>query len=243
MKALTLWQPWASLMALGVKWIETRSWSTSYRGWLAIHAAARRPEIGLVLGDRVVGTLNGEPVLHGVATPLVTKALPLGSIVAAGRLVDVLPITDRWPDVHLLARLQRDAPRERSRSMFLRRHELLGGEADGLCFVSSDGGRGYTDGWANDQIPFGDFTPGRFAWIFEDLVRVEQRCPWCRDRAPDAAPGVCVSIDGDWWHEPGSCRYCASACPVCRAGTRRVEPIAARGRQQLWEWTPETQAA
>ena len=41
MKALTLWQPWATLMAVGIKTIETRSWRTHYRGPLAIHAAAR----------------------------------------------------------------------------------------------------------------------------------------------------------------------------------------------------------
>ncbi|HXI41622.1 MAG TPA: ASCH domain-containing protein [Bryobacteraceae bacterium] len=43
MKALTLWQPWASLVALGEKRIETRCWSTKYRGHLAIHAAAKTP--------------------------------------------------------------------------------------------------------------------------------------------------------------------------------------------------------
>ena len=32
MKALTLHQPWASLMAWGVKTIETRGWATAYRG-------------------------------------------------------------------------------------------------------------------------------------------------------------------------------------------------------------------
>jgi hypothetical protein len=37
-KGLTLLQPWASLIALGVKTIETRSWSTSWRGGLVIHA-------------------------------------------------------------------------------------------------------------------------------------------------------------------------------------------------------------
>ena len=31
-KALTLHQPWASLMAWGVKTIETRGWATAYRG-------------------------------------------------------------------------------------------------------------------------------------------------------------------------------------------------------------------
>ena len=39
MKALTLWQPWASLCAIGAKRFETRSWTTSHRGQLAIHSA------------------------------------------------------------------------------------------------------------------------------------------------------------------------------------------------------------
>ena len=43
MKALTLTQPWASLVALGHKQIETRSWATRYRGPLAIHAAKGFP--------------------------------------------------------------------------------------------------------------------------------------------------------------------------------------------------------
>lgn len=32
MKAITIWQPWASLLAYGGKQFETRSWATSYRG-------------------------------------------------------------------------------------------------------------------------------------------------------------------------------------------------------------------
>lgn len=43
MKALTLTQPWASLVAQGHKTIETRSWRTSYRGPLVIHAAKGYP--------------------------------------------------------------------------------------------------------------------------------------------------------------------------------------------------------
>lgn len=38
MKALTISQPFASLIADGEKWIENRSWLTNYRGPLAIHA-------------------------------------------------------------------------------------------------------------------------------------------------------------------------------------------------------------
>lgn len=41
MKALSLWEPWASLIAQGSKTIETRSWHTNYRGPVLIHAAKR----------------------------------------------------------------------------------------------------------------------------------------------------------------------------------------------------------
>jgi activating signal cointegrator 1 len=43
MKALTLTEPWASLLMLGEKNVETRSWRTEYRGPLAIHAAKSMP--------------------------------------------------------------------------------------------------------------------------------------------------------------------------------------------------------
>ena len=39
MKALSLMQPWASLVTHGIKTVETRSWSTKYRGELLIHAS------------------------------------------------------------------------------------------------------------------------------------------------------------------------------------------------------------
>lgn len=45
MKAISLWQPWATGMRLGLKRCETRHWPTSYRGPLAIHAA-KRVEVG-----------------------------------------------------------------------------------------------------------------------------------------------------------------------------------------------------
>lgn len=38
MKALTISQPWANLIASGLKFVENRTWATSYRGPLAIHA-------------------------------------------------------------------------------------------------------------------------------------------------------------------------------------------------------------
>lgn len=41
MKALSLWQPWASACALELKQNETRHWFLPYRGTIAIHAAKR----------------------------------------------------------------------------------------------------------------------------------------------------------------------------------------------------------
>lgn len=42
MKVLSLIQPWATLICEGQKVIETRSWKTSYRGELYIHASAKK---------------------------------------------------------------------------------------------------------------------------------------------------------------------------------------------------------
>lgn len=38
MKAITISQPFASLIADGEKWVENRTWATDYRGPIAIHA-------------------------------------------------------------------------------------------------------------------------------------------------------------------------------------------------------------
>ncbi|CCQ65412.1 hypothetical protein CWATWH0402_4143 [Crocosphaera watsonii WH 0402] len=42
-KAISLHQPYASLIAMGLKKFETRSWSTNYRGKLVICAAKKIP--------------------------------------------------------------------------------------------------------------------------------------------------------------------------------------------------------
>lgn len=44
MKALSVQQPWASLIARGVKTIETRTWATRYRGPVLI-LASKRPRV------------------------------------------------------------------------------------------------------------------------------------------------------------------------------------------------------
>jgi hypothetical protein len=82
MKGLTLYQPWASLMAAGAKRIETRSWSTSERGWVAIHAAKVIPDwLGDWAWDEPVRqALNRAGIRSGF------RDLPAGAIVALARL-------------------------------------------------------------------------------------------------------------------------------------------------------------
>ena len=74
-KALSLWQPWASLVAAGVKRHETRHWATQYRGPIAI-AAAKTMD------------LAGAPdqLCEAVAGPYWFRDLPRGFIVAVADL-------------------------------------------------------------------------------------------------------------------------------------------------------------
>lgn len=82
MKTISLWQPWATLIALGVKRFETRSWSTNYRGPLAIHAAKRQVD-RTELNQYIVDAL----VRNGITG---TGLLPYGCIVCTVDLVDIL---------------------------------------------------------------------------------------------------------------------------------------------------------
>jgi hypothetical protein len=47
LKALTIRQPWASLIIAGIKDVENRTWSTGYRGELVIHAGRSVDRAGL----------------------------------------------------------------------------------------------------------------------------------------------------------------------------------------------------
>ena len=80
MKAISLWQPWASAIALGLKRHETRGWTTRHRGPIAIHAAKRWTPDERDWAAHFARIL-GEPRL---ADP------PRGAIVAVANLVDVI---------------------------------------------------------------------------------------------------------------------------------------------------------
>lgn len=80
MKALSITEPYASLICEGRKTIETRSWKTSYRGDILIHASATRiPKEYRTLLSYVSQTRQG-------------------NIIAKAKLVDCIEMTDDWID-------------------------------------------------------------------------------------------------------------------------------------------------
>ena len=84
MKAISLWQPWASLWLSDAKVHETRHWPTSHRGWLAVHAAKR--QIDDLSGDRLDEICDG---LWGHHWGL---ELPRGALIGAIKLISCLPM-------------------------------------------------------------------------------------------------------------------------------------------------------
>lgn len=117
MRCLTLSQPWATLVALGLKKVETRPWTVRYRGPLAIHAAKGFPKFAREFAEeeRAIGRF-------------VAKC-PLGAVVAIARLAEIRPALEVAQEISPLERL------------------------------------------------YGDYSPGRFAWILEDVQALPEPIP------------------------------------------------------------------
>lgn len=130
MKCLSMTQPWATLVALGAKRIETRSWTTNYRGPLAIHAANAFPMAAQWLCTSPL--FNNVLQLHGHSPK---TRLPLGAIVATCELIAVKRI---FP-------------------------ESYGWQWEGPT------GRLHSYPYTEQELAFGDFAPGRYAWLLADV--------------------------------------------------------------------------
>lgn len=140
MKALSLTQPWATLVSLGAKKIETRSWSTPYRGKLLIHAAKGLGSVGGKRGyKRLCFT---EPFLSVLSLARQNTSdvfylvdyfmsLPFGAIVA-------------------VCRLHHCCPTEHIASDWWRKNNLSHSLTD-------------------QEYAFGDYSPGRYAWLLADV--------------------------------------------------------------------------
>jgi hypothetical protein len=137
MKVITLQDPWASLVRLNEKKIETRSWKTNYRGPLLIHASKKSKKENLDLAYR-------EPFFSSLKPQFIKNSdlyYP-GCIIAKCNLVDCLEI-----------KISGD------------RAALLGN--NGMITTAVEA----------PELCFGNYTPGRFAWILEDIEPLENPIP------------------------------------------------------------------
>lgn len=243
-RAITLYQPWASLIALGVKNIETRSWpppKTLIGERLLIHVGGRQPEYGPIGDDWTVCGSPGFPLPGTTFAPLLARIktpgvagyyeMPLGAIVASCVLADAVPMVDLC-----------DAG---GNDVIGQRMLVVGASGQVLMLTDALPGANAERQDVSDQLPYGDFAPGRWAWLLEDVKPTTERCPACWGEICGRPLGTgygdvpCVLV-------PGHGRICNSFafddrlepwCTHCR-GLNGCPPIPARGRRRVWNWTP-----
>ena len=93
MKALSLWQPWASAIPAGLKRIETRSWPTKHRGRLAIASTRSIPKEFHRTAEVLFNSNSNAFARCGICSP---DALPLGCVVATCDVVDCVLMTPEF---------------------------------------------------------------------------------------------------------------------------------------------------
>jgi hypothetical protein len=155
-KVISLIQPWASLMAIGAKSIETRSWATDYWGPVAIHASKGFPR-------EAKEECFGEPFFSALTTAgiLGIGELPRGAVIAVGNLHKV---------------------------------GTIGRRADGAVIVA-----GLEKPIEGDELAFGDYTPGRYGWVFTNVRRLP---------VPIPAKGALGLWEWDWQGPvPAGCEW------------------------------------
>lgn len=89
LRALTIKQPWASLLVHGIKTVENRSWTTAYRGPIAIHAGASRERNA---AQMIADCLGRELTKHERVRWLLDADLPHGQVLGVVDLLDVVPV-------------------------------------------------------------------------------------------------------------------------------------------------------
>lgn len=159
-KVLTLWQPWASLVTVGAKMVETRPWSTKYRGTLYIHAAAKpmKDEAAALWwsqSDTLQSQIDSE---HW-------EPIHYGKVLARCQLVDVVP-------TELICWL--DSP-----------ERVDGAPLDPAGNGWGSPGPSWRKIWVMEhdeepgtfvnkrEQPFGNFAPERFAWLLDEIEPLE----------------------------------------------------------------------
>lgn len=147
-KAITIWQPWASLLASGTKKYETRSWATNYRGPILIHSARKTPESTFRAFE--MDRYNRPELFNAVWKTFNCTAhnLPTGRIIATAELVACHMIHENTGSTGQI-------------------YILPGGDTSEPIYLCDLG----------DEQYLGDWTPGRYAWEFKNMQVLERPIP------------------------------------------------------------------
>jgi hypothetical protein len=158
MKVLTLHQPYATLIALGIKTVETRG--QAFRSLvgqrIAIHAAERQP-VSIYSAGLIADHVTGDR-WELIDTQDETYALPLGAIVCTAVVADSLPMVDLFdghPETGAIVLRDPDVA-----SMY-----RAGATVDEVVGI-------------RDQLPYGDFRPGRYGLLLADVRPLAEPVPF-----------------------------------------------------------------
>ena len=136
MKVITLWEPWASLVAHGEKKNETRIWSHKYRGPLLIHAAKKYPG-NIIFEEPFYTSLKKQHDQEGKGI-----CFPGPCILAIANLVIIAKVIS-----------------ENNSFAFLE-------DVDSGMVIELDK--------SSKEYAFGDYAPGRFVWILNDIHQLKE---------------------------------------------------------------------
>lgn len=158
MKALSLTQPWATLVAIGAKHIETRSWSSSFRGRIAIHASKGFPKHARdFCQTNVVSNACVKHQGHWSTISCLSEA----GVARQNEIYRSYGRDEMWPLGAIVAVA-----------------EITG------CFQTPSEGSAWIERYGGFRLPppepersFGDYSPNRFAWRFGNIRQLTTPIP------------------------------------------------------------------
>lgn len=161
-KVISLLQPWATLVVMGAKRIETRSWNTNYRGELLIHASQRfnKEQAKAMAKDPafdIIGEAGYDWRPWGKPT-----TLPLGAIIGSVNLVDTFQFS-------------KDA-QSQLQAYGAEQNPWIPYREGGNDFESLE----EEDEWQDNiikELAFGDYSPGRYGWLLSNPVMFDRPIP------------------------------------------------------------------
>ena len=220
---ITVYQPHASLIMAGIKTWETRGNPPNgdmrpegVRGLpgkrinagdrILIHAAVLEPVAGADVGGWWWEPDMGDPVIVSLDDHRQIPA-PLGKILGSVRIDDALRI------------YHETALADAGLTSAWEPHVTLGDNTLTLWRPSDSTSRWWTETDISDQLPFGHWVPGGWAWELAHPIPTTERCPACYHGMVPETPGRA---------EDGYDR-----CPMCD-GEGSCPPIPAKGKQGVW---------